>query len=218
MRSLRLLLSASPWRSTAYLISYLVAGPALFAVTVTAVVVSCVLCVTWLGVPLLVAAAGVVRGCATMERLRTGIVAEPVVGTYQVVTESGLFSQIRTRWRDHTTRRDCAYLVVMFVPLMVLDLVVLVLWLSFLCLAATPLWYWAGPDLGHTIFYIRIDSLGSALAAAVLGLVLTLFGAHLVTWTARLHAHVARSLLGPWTDPLAEAKRMLAAPGPLSRV
>jgi hypothetical protein len=54
------------------------------------------------------------------------------------------------------------------------------------------------------------------IAAATLFVVAMLFS-YVVVGAARLHASAARSLLGPYVDPLAAAKQMLAEPGPLRR-
>ena len=65
---------------------------AVFAATLTAAV----LCITLAGIPLLVAAAGVIRGCANAERWRLHeVLAEPVHGGYRAVTRPGILSQVR---------------------------------------------------------------------------------------------------------------------------
>jgi hypothetical protein len=234
---LRLLLSADPWAGAAYLTSYLVVGTALFTVALVAVVTAAALSILAIGLPLLVAAAVVVRGCAQVERWRLGLVTrDRPAGRYREVTDRGVLGQLRTRWRDPATRRDLAYLVALFAPLLVLDVVVVGPWLSFLAGITLPLWYWSVPqplDNGQTAHGVAlgwfpdgpggpgswgfwIDDLGSALAAAAAFLVLLLLCNYLVVLAARVHARVARSLLGPSTDPLAAAKAVLAAPGPLS--
>jgi hypothetical protein len=65
----RLLLSASPWRSAWFLAGYVfVTGWVLFAMAFTATVTAAVCAITIVGFPLLVAAAAVLRGCAAVER------------------------------------------------------------------------------------------------------------------------------------------------------
>jgi len=235
---LRLLLSPSPWAGAAYLASYVVVGTVLFAVAVVAVVVSGVLSIFWLGLPLLVGAALVVRGCAEVERVRLRLVAPgPVAGRYLEVTQPGLLAQLSTRWRDPATRRGLAYVVGLWAPLLALDLVALVLWLYCLAGISIPLWYWSVPqtfDNGQTLhglafgsfpngpdgpggWGIWVGDLGTALAVAAAFLVLFLLVNYLVVIVARVHARIARALLGPWTDPLAAANQVLASPGPLSQ-
>ena len=63
---LRLAVSGSTWRAAGFLAGYIfVAGWLLFAVAFTATVTAAVFLITLAGIPLLVAAAGVLRGCAS---------------------------------------------------------------------------------------------------------------------------------------------------------
>jgi hypothetical protein len=76
---LRLAASAGLWAAAWYLLSYLVVGGALFAAGFTAVTAAAGLAITLAGLPLLVGAAAVLRGCANVERLRLALVlAGPV--------------------------------------------------------------------------------------------------------------------------------------------
>jgi hypothetical protein len=234
---LRLAVSGSLWRSAWFLLVYMFAtGWLLFAAAFTASVTAAVLTVTIVGIPLLVAAAGVVRGCANAERARLrSMLAQPVRGQYRSVPGPGLMAQASTRWKDRATWRDVAYLVGLWIPLMVLDTVVCTVWLTFLAGITLPIWYWAprntfgtgttvhgvqlgyfpnGPDgLGRYGFYV--DTLPRALLAAAVCLVLFLVFNYVVMATARAHARVARALLRAPGDPLAAAKDVLAHPGPL---
>jgi hypothetical protein len=199
------------------------------------VVASGVVNVTWLALPWLVGMAVILRGTASVERQRARIVGPPIPAPYQPVAGTGLFARVRTHWRDRATYRDCAYLIGMFVPLLVLDAVGLALWLACLTGITLPAWYWAVPRRwdggpvthGVTIGYLPHGPggpggfgvwIGSPLAAivtAVLSLVLAALLAYVVVGVAIIHRAVARTLLGPYRDPLAEAKNVLAAPGPL---
>src|SRR6202042_3978321 len=68
---LRQALSGSTWRAVSFLAGYVfVAGWLLFAVAFTATVTAAVFLITLAGIPLLVAASGVLRGCAAAERAR----------------------------------------------------------------------------------------------------------------------------------------------------
>jgi hypothetical protein len=234
---LRLLLSAEPWTAVAYLASYLLVGTGLFVVAITVLVTAASLSILWIGIPLLAAAAVLVRGCAEVERGRLRMIApEPVPRAYLKVTGPGVSEQVKTRWQDPATRRDVAYLVGMYVPLLVLDAVVFGLWLGFLGGTTVPLWYWSIPQTfdngqtahglsfgyfpngphGHGAIGLWVGDLPAALLAAALSLVLLLLCNYLVVITARVHGRIARALLGPPIDPLAAAKQMLANPGPLA--
>ncbi len=238
---LRLVVSASPWRAACYLAGYVfVTGWVLFSVTFAATVTAAVLAITLAGIPLLVAAAGVLRGCASVERVRLRqVLCRPVGGGYRPVSRPGVVAQLKTRWRDPATWRDVAYLTGFWVPLFILDTVVLSVWLTFLAGVTLPVWYWAprgNAGIGYTsettihgvtLGYfphgpngpggvgLYVDTLPRALLAAAGFLVLFLIFNYVLVITARAHAAVARSLLRAPTDPLAEAKEVLAGPGPL---
>jgi hypothetical protein len=237
---LRLAVSASPWRAAWYLSVYVfVTGWLLFTVAFTSAVTAAALVITLAGIPLLVAAAGVLRGCADVERARLRrVLGEPTQGRYQPVTGLGILGQARARWRDPATWRDVAYLIGMWVPLLILDTVVISVWLTFLAGVALPAWYWAprGGGLGYTspttihgftLGYfphgpngpggvgLYVDTLPKALLAAAVFLVLFLIFNYVLVLTARAHAAVARSRLGAPADPLAKAKDVLAGAGPL---
>lgn len=233
---IRLLLSRGLWRSAWYLLGYLVVGGALFAIALSTAVAGAGLSITLAGLPVLVAAAAAIRWCADVERARLrAMVSGPVVGRYREVVGSGIMAQLRTRWRDPATWRDVAYLVGMFVPLLVLDAIVLAVWWGFLAGITLPIWYWApwksvhgvryhGYDLGYHPngphgpggWGLYVDTLPKALAVAGVCLILFLLFNYVLVATARAHAAVARGLLGPADDPLLEAKEVLDRPGPLS--
>ena len=233
---IRLLLSRGLWRSVWYLLGYLVAGGALFAVALSTAVAGAGLSITLAGLPVLVAAAAAIRWCADAERHRLRpMVAGPVAGAYRQVAGSGVMARVRTRWRDPATWRDVAYLVGLFVPLLVLDAIVVAVWWTFLAGITLPIWYWApwksihgvryhGYDLGYHPngphgpggWGLYINTLPEALAVAGVCLILFLAFNYAVVATARAHAAVARGLLGPAEDPLGEAKEILGRPGPLA--
>jgi hypothetical protein len=214
-RLLSLPFSAAPWRATAYLASYLLTGPVLFAFCLATVVVCFVLNITMIGLPLLIGAAALLRGGAHLERFRARLVSGPVAADYRTVEPTGIRAAVKARWSDPATLRDLAYLVCLFVPLLVLDAVALVIWLTSLALTLVPAWYWAVPD-GGALGILRVDTLPTAFAAALVACVLLPVTGYVVTAAARLHRAVARKLLGPRTDPLSAAKRLLAEPGPLA--
>jgi hypothetical protein len=240
---LRLAVSGSTWRSAWFLLVYVVLfGPLLFAGVLTTTLTSAVLCITLAGIPLLIAASALARGCASAERWRLrGLLTGPVPTRYRQVRQPGLLNQVRTRWRDSATWRDLAYLLGVFAPLWALDAAVLVVWLVLLAGVTLPVWYWApvsgcvgacanpnvhgvslgyfphGPD-GPGAAGLFVDTLPKALLAAAGFLVLFLLCNYLLVIVARAHARIALALLGAPADPLAEAKEVLTHPGPLGRL
>jgi hypothetical protein len=233
---IRLLLSGGLWKSFWYLLGYLVVGGALFAIALSTAVAGAGLSITLAGLPVLVAAAAAIRWCADVERHRLRpMVTGPVAGSYRQVAGSGVMAHVRTRWRDPATWRDVAYLVGMFVPLLVLDAVVLAVWWALLAGITLPIWYWApwksihgvryhGYDLGYHPngphgpggWGLYVNTLPEAFAVAAVCLILFLAFNYVLVATARAHAAVARGLLGAADDPLLEAKEVLGRPGPLS--
>ena len=239
----RLLLSRSPWAGAWYLFSYLFTGTAAFAVTLTAMAAAGVLSFTLAGLPLLIAAAAVVQGCAGMERARLrAVLTAPVRGGYQEVTRPGLVARLTTRWQDQAIWQDLAYLLGLFAALLALDATVLVVWLTLLAGITLPAWYqypkqtWGigvnggtagsahgvqlgyfsnGPH-GHPGWGLYVDTVPKAFAAAAACLILFLLFNYVLVATARLHAAIARGLLSAPEDPLREAKEVLRRPGPLS--
>ncbi|GAA2138652.1 hypothetical protein GCM10009760_20150 [Kitasatospora kazusensis] len=205
--------AAEPWRAAGYLASYLVTGPALFAASAAALLLGAVLSLFTFGLPLLVAAALTVRGCAQVERGRAGLLGAPIPAAYRDATGPGLAARIRARCTDPAALRDCAYLVLLFPPLLVLDVLALALVLVPLAGVTLPLWY---PSAGA--FWPRIDTLPGALGTAAACLVLLPFTCYPLVAAARLHLAVAGAVLRPPADPLAEVRRVLAEPGPLARV
>jgi hypothetical protein len=234
---LRLAFSASPWRSAAYLFSYLIMSWVLCAVAFSAAVTAAALAFTLIAFPLLIAAAGVVHACGAAERARLRwVFAQPVRASYQQATGSSQRARASASWRDRGTWRELAYLTGLWVPLAALDTIVASIWATFLAGVTLPLWYWApwqefgngqrahgeqlgyfpnGPNGagGHGLY---IDTLPRALLAAAGFAILFLLFNYVLVATARMHGRVARALLRPPADPLAEVRAVLTGPGPLS--
>jgi hypothetical protein len=234
---LRQLLSASTWLAAGYLAVYVfITGWVLFGVALATSVAAAGLAITLAGIPLLVAAAAVLRGCANVERGRLRrMLPEPVRGSYQQPARPGLMAEVRTRWHDRATWRDVAYLIGLWLPLFILDTIVFSIWLTLLAGITLPIWYWApvqhyphgvtvhgvqfgyfpnGPS-GPGHWGVYVDTLPKALLAAAVCLVLFLLCNYVLVLTGRAHVRIARSLLRAPADPLAEAKEVLARPGPL---
>ena len=158
---------------------------------------------------------------------------------YRSTEGLGIMARARTTWKDPALWRDGASIIGLWVPLFILDTVVLTVWLTFLAGITLPIWYWAprGTDMAgfssptpvHGVPFgyfphgphgpggvgLFVDSVPSALLAAACFLVLFLLFNYVLVLTARAHARVALSLLGAPADPLARAKEVLAGPGPL---
>ncbi len=238
---LRLAVSGSTWRAAVFLAGYIfVAGWLLFAIALTATLTAAVFLITLAGIPLLVAAAGVLRGCANAERARLRpVLDDPVPAGYRQATGPGIMAQVRTRWRDPATWRDVAYLIGLWPLLFVLDTAVLSVWLTLLAGVTLPAWYWAprgnvgmsyvnGTTVhGVTLGYfphgangpggvgLYVDTLPRAIVAASVFLVAVLLFNYVLVLTARAHARIAGALLRAPADPLAPVKEVLTRPGPL---
>ncbi|MEU2181066.1 sensor domain-containing protein [Streptomyces thermolilacinus] len=227
---LRMLVSAAPWRATGYLAGYVVTGSVFFAVATAAVVVGIVLGQLTVTLALTIGSVWVVRCCAQVERGRAALVDAPIPYAYQEVTEPGLVGHLKARCTDPVFYRDCCYLILLHPFLLLLDALTLLVWLPLLAGVCLPLWFWAveprqadgtvahGVRLGRsdgTGPGIWIDTWPAALTASAVFLVLAAYASYAVVAAARLHLAVAHTLLRPPPDPLAEAKQVLAAPGPL---
>jgi len=235
---LRLTWWASTGRALWYLLAYQVVGWLLFGAALAAVTTAAALSITLAGIPLLVAAAGIIHACAEFERSRLRTASgEPVGHRYREPeqTSPGLRARARAYWTDMATWREFAYLTGMFVPLAVLGCVVLTVWLTLAAGVTLPLWYWApfdhfshgvtvhGVQLGYFpngpsgsgAVGVYVDTLPKALLTALVCLLLLVPFSYLLVATARTHAAVARTLLRPPEDPLAQAKDLLQRPGPL---
>ncbi|MFE7558232.1 sensor domain-containing protein [Kitasatospora sp. NPDC057500] len=219
----RLPLSSAPWLAAGYLAGYPLVGGALFAVATAAFLGGVVLSQLTVTVPLIIGSAWIIRGCAQVERGRAAfLLGQPIPYRYDEVTEPGLPAHIRTRCADPAIARDCAYLILLFPPLLALDLFALAAWLVCLGGLTLPLWYPAmdisGSVIGPGGRLACIHSLPGALALALVALLLLPFVARLLLAAARLHLTVAQAVLRPPPDPLAEVKAVLHRPGPLSHL
>jgi hypothetical protein len=236
----RLLFSASPWIAAGYLLTYLLVSWVLFAVVVTAMTLTAVLAITVALVPVLIATAAVIRGCAEAERfMLRQVFREPVRGRYPAPAGPGLWRRARRTWTSVATWRDIAYLAGLWVPLYALDAVVIAVWATALGGITLPLWYRHvadvcigdcgnthvpgiqighfpnGPHGAHASGLWIYHSVGPALLVAAGCLVAFLLLNYLLVVTARLHARVARGVLRGASDPLEPARAALAEPGPL---
>src|SRR5260221_4610500 len=111
LNPLRQAVSASTWRATWYLLAYLVVGWVLFGAVLTAGIAAITLAITLAGLPLLIAAAAVIRGCASAERWRLATVF-PRRGRGRNPDRRGVgvMAPGRTTWAAPAVSRGLAYL------------------------------------------------------------------------------------------------------------
>src|SRR5258707_5001546 len=97
LNPLRQAASASTWPATWYLLSYLFVGRVPFGAVVTPRIAAITLAITLAGLPLLIAAAAVIRGCAAAERWRlaTGF-PRRVPGGNRALPRPGLMARVGT--------------------------------------------------------------------------------------------------------------------------
>jgi hypothetical protein len=236
-----LLLSPGPWAAAWYLFSYLFTGTILFTAVVAGTAIAVALSFTVVGLPLLIAAAAVIRAAAHVERVRTRVATgEPVRGRYREVTRAGLLARVATQWRDPAVWRDLAYLLGLYGPLLALDWAVFSVWLTLLAGVTVPAWYGRVTDAcvgtcqssaasgiqfgrfphgphGPGGWGLYVDTLPKALLIGAACLIVFLLFSYVLVATARLHASIARALLRAPEDPLGAAKEVLRRSGPLSR-
>ena len=235
---LRQFCSASTWKATWFLLSYLVVGWVLWGLVFSAGTVALVLAFTLAGIPLLIAVAAVIRWCAAAERGRLRpMLTAPVRAGYSDVRGLGLIASVRATWTDPAIWRNMAYLFGIFPVLWALDLTVITIWITFLGLVTAPAWYWApeqsvgnhsyhglqfgyfphGPH-GPGGYGFYVTTLPQAFVTAIVFAILSLLFQYVVVRTARMHIRLARNLLGAPVDPLGPAKEVLGQPGPLGHL
>jgi Putative sensor len=232
----RLLLSGAPWKAAAFLAGYVLISGVLAAIALAAAGTGAVLAITLIGVPVMVVVSGAVQFAAGVERARLRpVLAAPLRSGYRQPAKPGVFAAARTRWTDPATWRDLAYLIGLWAPLLALDFAVLLVWVSLISLVVVPAWYYfPEQDLAHGAtahgvqlgyfpngphgpggYGFYITTLPQAFLAAACALIAFLLFNYVLVATARAHVVVARNLLRPPADPLADAKTVLAGPSPL---
>jgi Putative sensor len=217
---LRLVLSASPWRSARYLAAHLICGTILGAAAALVAAAGATAAATVAGLPLLRPAARVIRRCADAEGRRLRLIwPDPVRAACSATDDTCTLAGVLGPWRDPLVWRDLCYLVGLWLPLALLDVAVLSVWATLLTGVTLPFWYWAprGTDLigyvhgsivhGAALGYFPHGPAGSGavglyadtlpkamLAAAIFGLLFLLFNYVLVK-AALTHAVIARAWL-----------------------
>lgn len=203
--------------SLTYLLMNFPLGIAAFVGLITLTAVGIGTAVIWVGLPILALAVLICRGAGRLERARLYALLDVYIDMpYQPLPAGGQKVRWTARLRDAATRRDFAYLLLLF-PIGVVQFVLLVgFWSTSLALAGLPIYFRFLPD-GAFYFpteqwrWVTVDSTVEALPWAVLGV---LFGAVSVALTkamARTHARFAMALLGPSQPPA----RATTQPSPL---
>ena len=231
----RLVFSRDLWAGAWFLIGAQFVGLVLGSIALTAMLTGAAFAITLAGIPLAIAAVATIRWCANRERARLRRFCGDVGSGYRQFAGSGMLARARAEYRDPAIWRDIAYLVGMYLPLGLLDVLVLTLWGGSILGIALPAWYWApwqdihgvryhgyqlgyfpnGPH-GHPGYGLYVDTLPKALLAAAAFLILFVAFSYVLMATARMHVNVARNLLGAPVDPLREEREVLGRPGPLS--
>ncbi|WP_221360257.1 sensor histidine kinase [Streptomyces beigongshangae] len=193
------LLSAWPWRSTAYLLTGAVTGVATLVGIVTVAAVCGALAIVLVGLPMLVVVALSGIPVAWVERRRVRLIdRNPVSGRHQVPAAPGLWAWLTTRLREQATWRELGYALLFAGLLWPVDaLVITVALLLPLSMVATPLLMATVGD-GHEAKVLKqwtVTTWPTAFGVAVLGLLLMGLGAYVLGVTAGARAELARLLI-----------------------
>lgn len=201
-RPARFLTSAWPWRSLLYVASTVPVGVLTLAVLFVVVGVGLLTVVIVVGVLVLLQVPLVARAVAALERGRLRLVQPRPAGPRTPLRE-----QVRA-WRSLPVAwSEVGYAVLLSTVLLVVDAIGLAV-LSFpVVLIAAPLIYRV--DDGLEVTGWRVDALGEAWLATLVGLVLLVAVAYLLTWLACGQAALARLLLDPPEQRLAAAVAQL---------
>jgi len=193
----RLFVSADLWRATALLLSSFVAGTVWFAVLTSLLALGLFEGVLVIGVPILVGTMLLWRAGAQYERRRIAALAGlPLAPPYRPLPESAVWHRLLARAADPATWRDLLYLLLLF-PLGLIELLILVLALAVpVGLLAASLSYLLGIPVPWVRVGLAVGTPAEAVLVAGIGLVWLFAGEYLVVGAARLHAALARDLLG----------------------
>lgn len=193
------LVSAWPWRSAAYLLSGAITGVAALVGLVTVAAVCGALAIVLVGLPLLVLVALSGIPVAEVERRRLRLIhRDPVSGGHHVPAVPGLRAWLTTRLREQATWRELGYALLFAGLLWPADALAITVALLFpLSMASTPLLMATVGD-GHEAKVLKqwtVTTWPTAFGVAVLGLLLMVLGAYVLSVTAGARAELARLLI-----------------------
>ena len=228
---IRLLCSPAPWTAFWYLFGSIFLGALWFSIAFTLLATGVTLGVLWLGLPVLAAALTVTRRLAGVERRR---IHPGITSPYRAPSATGFRARLAEQVHDPATRRDVILLVVLWPVLLLIDTVATAFWLGCFELMSLPIWYRYvpntfdngakahgvefgyypdGPYGGGNSWGFFVHDTRSAIIAALVGVLLLILAGNYVV----VAAAIARALLGPALDPLADARQMLVADPERSR-
>lgn len=189
-------LVASTWFAIIHLLLNMPLGIVFFAVLITTVSLGLGLLITLLGIPILIAAGGIVRTLGNFERAR----ANAFLGTtlrnpYRPVQpESGWIARLVSVVKDPTTGRDFLYLMLRM-PIGIFTFAAMVtVWSLALSLLASPVTYWLGffrVQFGNWVF----DGPAAMMLATFCGAVMGVVAFGVTRGLVRLEAVLASALL-----------------------
>ncbi|MFK0068044.1 sensor histidine kinase [Streptomyces sp. NPDC091046] len=197
----RYLLSAWPWRATAYLLTGAVTGAATLVGLAVALVVGGALTVVLVGLPLLLLTALAGIPLARLERHRLRLVDRaPVPGRpVREPPATGPWPWLVTRLRERATWRELGHALLFALLLWPLDALVVAFALAVpLHLAATPLVMatFGGGEEAKVLKQWTVTTWPTACGVAVLGLLLLALGGYALGLAAGARAELARVLVG----------------------
>jgi Putative sensor len=197
----------------AYLVMNLPIGIGSFVVVVVSMSVGVSTVIIWVGLAVLAVGLLVMRGLASLERLRV----HAMLGTY--VATPYRPPQDKGRWlarvKDPATWKDMAYLVLML-PIGIAEFtIVVVFWSVSLYLTLLPLyWSWVPSDWQLVMWnqrVVNIDSWLGTLPFAGLGVLILAVSIIVTKGLGTVHAVYARAMLGPSPRRIAKLEGLSTA-------
>ncbi|MFJ4278274.1 sensor histidine kinase [Streptomyces massasporeus] len=197
------LLSAWPWRSACYLLTGAVTGAVVLVGLVLSATAGGVLALALVGLPVLLGTALAGIPVAALERMRLRLVdAEPASDPHRSPGEPGLRAWLSTRLRERATWRELGHALLFAGLLWPVDaLAFAVFLLAPLSVLATPLLLTVLGEAKVLKVWL-VTTWPAAVGWAVLGLVLLLLGAYLLSVLAGARAGLTRLLVAPWEADL----------------
>ncbi|MBS1879773.1 MAG: sensor domain-containing protein [Actinobacteria bacterium] len=179
----------------AYLTIGLATSIVAFVVWVTALSVTISLLVFIVGLPLFLLSAIAFRWTAELDRRNAALaLGRPLRGRYRDHRDESFLARLRSTAEDHQTWRDLGWLVAHSVLGFGSGLVAVILVAQTIATAALPLWFWAiegGVDFGVW----HVDTLGKALATALLAIPLAAITVGLLRLMTIAESWLAKALL-----------------------
>jgi signal transduction histidine kinase len=194
---LGLLVDPMTWRAAPYLLVSMVFGVAWFVILATAVPVSLMTVLIWVGLPLFVLTMLAWRGGAMLERrlLRLAL-GVTIPDPYRPRPARGVASHLRWLFGDPATWKDLGYLLLLLPLGLVEFFVSITLWACSGSLLIQPVLVTFGQTTPVTDRLV-IDSVLGSLPWALGGLLLLVATLYIVRGMAWLHSMLAVALLGP---------------------